>query len=313
MLYVYIIIYSTPSPSLPPLLLHPLPFPPSTPPSSTLPPSSTPHPLPFTPSTPPQIPAVQQFGIFMGLVVMFCFLQVFFVIPHVLFVWHHLFSHLENFTYSPIYRCARFLSSIRTGRQYDLTSVRMSDVAHEDDSGIEVSSASNSDNTSNSSNQSSSQSDSMEVGGDLQEDDSLALIDNEVPHFQAPRTTRNYTLRKSEETVEKKLTILMQTAMFYVATIPMVMHLWTTKSLQKKKRRAKFAANVSLCSLVYILLLAISLTLVFHLRLSEQPPQFFSPDSNIQKMLDLVGNVSDVNAVDGYGFSEWSSNHKGEE
>ena len=185
----------------------------------------------------------------------------------------------------------------------------MSEVACEDDSGIEVSSNSNSDNTSNNSNQSSSNSDTIEIGADLQEDGTLELVDGKVvPFFQAPETLSNYTLLvKSEETIEKKLTVLMQTAMYYVATVSMVLHLWTTKSLLKKKRREKFAFNICVCSLSYILLLAVSLSLVFQLQLSNQPPQFFSPDSNIQKMLDLVGNISDVNAVDGYRFSEWSS------
>ena len=183
-------------------------------------------------------------------------------------------------------------------------------MAREEDSGIEVCSAPNSDNASSNSTESDLNSDVIEVGTNFQDDGSLELNrDNIAPLLHPPEfVIPDHTLAKQEETIEKKLTLLMQKAMFYISMVTMAIHLWTTRGSPKKgKRRARVAVNLSFCSLAYLLVLAVSLALLLQLRLSDKPPQFFSPDSNIQKLLDLVGNISDVDAVDGYSYSEWSS------
>ena len=257
-----------------------------------------------------QIPAVRQFGIFMGIVVIFCFLQVLLVIPHSLLIWHCVFVHIENVIYWPVYK----LTQIRCRKSTGL-SIRMSDIAHgDDDSGIEVSSNSNSDTISNSSessaqsvsNDSNQSNSNVEVGID-QSDDQVMLIPD-----QTPESVPSPSLFSPEDsmTAESKLTYAMQISMFYLSVIPMSLHLYFSEIL--KKNRLKSALFVIFNIFLYVVLVGVFAALMANLRFNDKPPKFFDPDSNIQKMLDLVGNVTDSDNIQTYSFSYWNSDVSGE-
>lgn len=246
-----------------------------------------------------QIPAVRQFGIFMGLVVLFCFLQVILVIPHVIYIWDCIIVKIENFCFSPVYRVIYRFRRVNTSV---LPDVRMSTLARNDsDSGIDTVSTTNSDNISNS----SSQSDPNAV--EPSEDVDLLIPeepdDNETPEAPPPVV---------QSTPEMRLTILMQKVMFCISVIPMSMHFIANKISLKKPHFSVLVVifHIFLRVLILLAVLGTSVGLLLQLRFSDKPPQFFDPDSNIQKMLDLAGNVTDSSAINCYNCSAWNSGYQ---
>ncbi len=238
----------------------------------------------------------------MGLVVISCYLQVFVVMPHALYIWDCYFKHMENFVYNPFFKLGvMLLDHVKrcfSKKAYnDAPSIiAMTTITHDNDSGIETSSLSNSDSTSNDSNQ--THSDVSEESIDQNEDDHIALLDSEV--MPTNETT----------TVDSKMTSLMQNIMFLVSIGPMTSHLCIRK-LIKKIRCSKWPLlilHACVAVLAYLVLVGMSIGMLSNMQLTDKPPQLFNPDTNIQKMLDLAGNVTDSSTINCYNCSAWNSN-----
>ncbi len=259
---------------------------------------------------------MRQFGIFMGLVVLFCFLQVFLVVPHALFMWECFFLKIENFCYAlPWLLCSR-----GQGSQYntlpDIGSVRMSTLARgdgeDDDSGINSVDSSNADGVSNDSGQSDEAALAIEIsspGSDATEVEVLVSRDEE---------SLPVLILDQAGTFEQKLTLLMQKGMFYLSVAPMSLHLllnWCKSrrvGLTALQRALLRVSHVLVSLLILLGVLGISVGLLAQLQLTNKPPQFFPADSNMQKMLDLVGNVTDTGSSECYDqCSPWARQNNG--
>lgn len=191
----------------------------------------------------------------------------------------------------------------------------MSDLARnnddDDDSGINsVSSASvNSDNISNDSSQSDTA--PLILDGDV---DATPLRGGGLGGVVVVRESlcdviARYT--SGEATFERKLTELMQKGMFYISVCPMALHLafgkYKARTRKSTTKATLSVAHVGTSLAILCLVVALSIGLMMQLRFSNKPPQFFDPDSNIQKMLDLAGNVTDTTSSSCLDCSAWSS------
>ncbi len=241
----------------------------------------------------------------MGLVVIFCFLQVFIVIPHSLYIWDCIFLKAENCCFSPFTRLWRTRDELTYST---LPDVRMSDLASaeagrdgEDDSGIDSNSNSTSDNISNT----SSQSDDVTAIGTgcvaSEENATLMVTTSSLSRVTVAEPVSFASLEPVRATFERKLTMLMQKGMLYVSVIPMSLNLYASKH-----KRACCLPRILIPILTLVLLVGISVGLLVQLRFDNKPPQFFDPNSNIQKMLDLAGNVTDSNDVNCFDCSAWN-------
>ena len=110
------------------------------------------------------------------------------------------------------------------------------------------------------------------------------------------------------QTVENKATELTQTFLLkYLARPVMILHLWkpalaTLRSCVRHVLRA--VTSLGLVWL-FLCLVGIFFSRIWFLKLTDQPPQFFDPDSNLQKMLDLAGNLTDARDINCWDCSAW--------
>ena len=111
-------------------------------------------------------------------------------------------------------------------------------------------------------------------------------------------------------TFDRKLTSAMQGGMLYLSMGPMTFHLLRSYVAARLPRMNILSRllNIFAHFMMFLFVLGISVGLLVQLRFNDKPPQFFDPDSNIQKMLDLAGNVTDSSAVNCYNCSAWNSN-----
>jgi hypothetical protein len=245
----------------------------------------------------------------MGLMVLFCFLQVFLVIPHALCVWDCIFLRLENFVYYlPCTllgrRRSRYNALRGVGPVQMSNLLRNEEEGDDDDSGIN-SVSSNSDNASN---------DSGDVIGIGNPDDNEGGDTSVLIVREERRTVVEVVpaiVVHEDDTFERRVTAYMQKCMLYLSVCPMALHLlfgWYRSRSQTRNRWAVWWLFHILVSLgVLFFVLGVSVGLLVQLRFTNQPPQFFHPDSNIQKMLNLAGNVTDLSAGDCYDqCSAWS-------
>jgi len=230
-----------------------------------------------------QIPAIQQFGIFMGVVVLLCFVQVFLVVPHFLFIWHHSMHPLAVFCCKTLKKCV-----CRKGSDGGVVSYSMtSNGGHQNGLG--------------------------KMNGDEEGEDMVKIEDQ----------------RDASRSVEgppgqaESWTVGMQKLMLALSCAAMVLHLFPrprkthpsgqqdrlqgNQATEKKGRNALYCIRLLVFLVSYGILLGTSVGLVSQLKSSDKPPQFFSPGTNLQKVLDLTGNVTAADVVDGYTLSEWSS------
>ena len=179
----------------------------------------------------------------------------------------------------------------------------------DDDSGINsVSSASvNSDSISNDSSQSDTTPlvlDSHEDATPLEDGVGVAVVKESLCDVIARYTS-------GDATFERRLTELMQKGMFFISVLPMAFHLVFNKYKARTRNKATKAtltvAHVLTSLGILCVVVALSIGLMMQLRFSNKPPQFFDPDSNIQKMLDLAGNVTDTTTSSCLDCSAWSS------
>lgn len=284
-----------------------------------------------------QIPAVYQFGVFMGLIVIFCYVQVVLVVPFALHIWHSYFLIVENCVFFP---CARLCR--KKNRPLDLPTVRMTHRSMEDgDSGIEImengnGSREHSDNSSTASGSSVSdtnvlipeseikdaemeieplteQSESFAQSGQLNDADDDEVSSPLLPVTQVELTVTetkitedtslaDSVLSSNKASAESRWTELQQIGMIRFIAYPVMFFFLIGRKFSNK--------NLAwICSLTMILGFVVVLLTSFiataFLKPTDRPPQFFKPSSNIQKMLDLSGNLTSADAVNCYSCSAW--------
>ena len=109
-------------------------------------------------------------------------------------------------------------------------------------------------------------------------------------------------------TVENKATELTQTFLLrYLARPVMILHLWKPMLASFSRCARQVVRALTSCGFVWLFLCLVGIffSRVCFLRLTDQPPQFFDPDSNLQKMLDLAGNLTDARDLNCWDCSAW--------
>lgn len=215
-----------------------------------------------------QIPAVKQFGIFMGFVVIFCYLQVLIVLPLALHIWHAVFRYCENCCYYPcLSHCTKkkpVTGTLRLSELDDevLREEFVSDVHSEENESVE------------------------NLISDNDDDSHVALISGNEEVGDVVHEAR---ITKNGSPVEK-LSSFLQLIMLYCFARPIVsFHL-----LKTKLGKLRFPVLNMFCIWVYLFSLILSVGLVAGLlKFSDRPPQLFNSNSNIQKLLDLTGNLTE--------------------
>ena len=277
-----------------------------------------------------QIPAVYQFGVFMGLIVILCYVQVVLVVPFALHVWQSYFLVCENILYYP---CGRFCRNKRRADELrSLPAVRMTNRSTEDgDSGIEIlgngnGSSEASDNSSTASSSSMSDTNvlipepgmetehksenavppSNHLDDPNEEDNPLIQIEVTVvdeTEIVNPMLTESVadSESKSSSSTERRWTELQQIGMMkFVARPVMIFFLFGSKFSKRKAALLSWSMVF-----VFVAILISSWVGTSFLKPTDRPPQFFKPGSNIQKMLDLTGNLTDTSALNCYSCSAW--------
>ena len=284
-----------------------------------------------------QIPAVYQFGVFMGLVVISCYVQVVLVVPFALHIWHSYFLVCENCMYLP---CAKLCRKKR--EPLDVPPVRMTHRSMEDgDSGIEImengnGSREHSDNTSTASSSSISDTNVLipesdikdsEMGiepanekienephsqlshfdNDRDEDNSPLLppvtqIEVTVIHAEPEPSLVDSILSSSASSAESRWTELQQIGMIRFVAYPVMFWFLIGRKFNSKHKARLFSLAMIFG---FVLVLFASFVATAFLKPTDRPPQFFKPGSNIQKMLDLAGNLTSADAVNCYSCSAW--------
>ena len=288
---------------------------------------------------PVQIPAVYQFGVFMGLVVLSCYVQVVLVVPFTLHIWHSYFLICENFIYLP---CAKLCRKKR--EPVDVPPVRMIHRSMEDgDSGIEImengnGSREHSDNSSTASSSSVSDTNVLIPESDIKDSEmeieptierepheqpnhfdnrhdvdnspllppmtqiQLTVTETQVIPAEPQSILADSVLGSSKSSAESRWTELQQIGMIRFVAYPVMFWFLIGNKLNNKHL-------ARLCSLTmvfaFIVVLFSSFLATAFLKPTDRPPQFFKPSSNIQKMLDLAGNLTSAEAVNCYGCSAW--------
>ena len=270
-----------------------------------------------------------QFGVFMGLIVLLCYVQVVLVVPFALHVWQSYFLVCENTLYYP---CGRLCRKKRIADELrSLPAVRMTNRSTEDgDSGIEIlgngnGSSEASDNSSTASSSSVSDTNvlipepemetvhkienavlpSSHLDDPNEEDNPLDVTvvnENETGNIDPMLTESAVEFdRSSKLSAEGHWTELQQIGMMkYVARPVMIFFLLGSKF-------SKYKAALLSWTMVFVFatILTSSWVGTSFLKPTDRPPQFFNPDSNIQKMLDLTGNLTDTDALNCYSCSAW--------
>ena len=108
-------------------------------------------------------------------------------------------------------------------------------------------------------------------------------------------------------TADNKMTIFVQMLMLRLVARPVMLpQLIQYTSISNKTLRTILRWTTRLIPVfVFIVILACMSGAMSQLKPSDHPPQFFDPDSNIQKMLDLEGNLTQRSAVNCWDCSAW--------
>lgn len=214
-----------------------------------------------------QITAVHQFGLFMGLVVMFCYIQVTLVMPSFLYLWYKYLSRVEY-----IY----FLCCLRTRRVTDGES-ESSGEQDSTDSGIVLMSY------------------LIEREPNFDgESEYQDTSDDEVDTL-VPQATQNPVPNGAEPVISEVTTVAVQTE--YVTLMGRIDAGMKRMTAAVQWVLLKYIAwpityvRVPLLC-VFALCLVVSIGITTRLQPSDQAPQFLDSDSNIQKLLDLQSEVS---------------------
>lgn len=282
-----------------------------------------------------QITAVYQFGVFMGLIVILCYVQVVIVIPPALHVWQSYFLTVEDCVYYPCgLLCRRKKNADALS---DLPAVRMTTRTTEDgDSGIEIlgngnsSSEPSSDNSSTASSSSVSDTNvlipesEIEIEHNIEnaalhstqlndhhlEEHTLEPVEVTVvdearivgdPLLVAESAQRVSRQGSSKSSAESRWTELQQIGMMRLVAHPVMIFFLLGSKLSKWKATLLSWTMV----FIFIAILVSSWVGTAFLKPTDRPPQFFKSSSNIQKMLDLTGNLTDAATLNCYSCSAW--------
>lgn len=217
----------------------------------------------------------------------------------------------------------------RTVHYSTLPSVRMSDVA-DDDSGIgnepeeSENSSTGSDNTSTGSGSDSSP--NMEPKPDIESGEpqntvpfgptsgTMASQGTHCTNESAP--TQVYVAVSLVETegdvrnltVANRLTAIIQVAMMKLIARPVLFPHLVSKHITNSCLKL-----IVKCTFVWVFVVVaiFSITGTALLQPTNRPPQFFNPDSNIQKLLDLKGNLTDARSYNCWACSAWYTKYGG--
>jgi hypothetical protein len=128
------------------------------------------------------------------------------------------------------------------------------------------------------------------------------IVVETVIHAEPEQTLADSVLGSGKSSAESRWTELQQIGMIRFVAYPVMF--WF---LIGRKFKSKHVAR--LCSLTmvfaFIAVLCASFLATAFLKPTDRPPQFFKPNSNIQKMLDLAGNLTSADAVNCYSCSAW--------
>lgn len=113
--------------------------------------------------------------------------------------------------------------------------------------------------------------------------------------------------RSSSWTIEGKLTVLVQKALLLtVARAVMLPHTVKYSFISNTILRNILRWFTRLVPVILFAIILASMSgAMSRLKPSDHPPQFFDPDSNIQKMLDLSGNLTERSAVNCWQCLAW--------
>ena len=249
------------------------------------------------------------------------------MVPFALHIWHSYFLICENVIYWPIGHLCR-----KKPDNANLPSVRMTNRPLEDgDSGIEImdngnGSSEQSDNSSTASSSSVSDTNVLIPESEIkdsgmetepksqevelqpshpgEEDHVLLLPTTEVSAIEQVATPLyDSVVGGSKSTAESRWTELQQIGMIRFVARP-VMFFFLIGSKFSRPKATLFNLAMVFC---FILILLSSFIATAFLKPTDRPPQFFKPGSNIQKMLDLSGNLTDTEAINCYSCSAWHS------
>ncbi len=209
----------------------------------------------------------------MGLVVIFCYIQVLLVLPLALHIWHTVFRYCENCCYYP---CSLLC---RTSKTVTLPNVRLSELDNED----------------------------IEDGQpDIvcsEENESANLISDSGDDIHVADIHNPPVNRVVDDTIKKaslvdQMSSFLQLIMLYGFARPVLFFQLVRTNFGK----LRIPLINMFCVWLYLLSLITSIGLVVGLlKFSDRPPQLFNSNSNIQKLLDLTGNLTENGALDCIG------------
>ncbi len=137
-----------------------------------------------------------------------------------------------------------------------------------------------------------------EVGEE--EDEQLLLGETHAQQQGGPKPHSIPVSSRSVPAAEHELTTVVQVLMLkYLARPIMYLQLVKIQSLP-----LRLVARLTLV-FVFSVIFLMSIGGMVQLKPTDHPPQFFDPDSNIQKMMDLAGNLTDTNTVNCNNCFAW--------
>ena len=109
-------------------------------------------------------------------------------------------------------------------------------------------------------------------------------------------------------TTENRLTAIIQVGMMWLVAVPVLF-----PHLLSKRITNSCLKLITKCSFVWLFVLMAILSIggTALLQPTNHPPQFFDPDSNIQKLLDLKGNLTDARSYNCWACSAWYTKYGG--
>ena len=258
----------------------------------------------------------------MGLIVLFCYLQVSFILPLFLHVWYIWLLPVENFIFTPFTFCCKY----KKRRNYtSIPPVRMRDLLDDNDSGIDVLDQGN--GSENSENSSMGSAGSNSAGSDSSSTESVEailiterpLLEMEPLHMLEANSSSETAKPLHEEdnlnpTAESWLTSRVQAFLLRFLAVPvMILQVWRPKFHCVSNRVGSVLRLFIRLGFVwlFVIILAMSLGKTTQLKVSDHQPQFFDPDTNIQKMLDLEGNLTEPSGDNCGSCSAWSTHYTG--
>ena len=109
-------------------------------------------------------------------------------------------------------------------------------------------------------------------------------------------------------TVANRLTAIIQVAMIHLIARPVLFPHFVSKRISNGCLKL-----IAKCTFVWLFVVVaiFSITGTALLQPTNRPPQFFDPDSNIQKLLDLKGNLTDARSYNCWACSAWYTKYGG--